>query len=111
MSRRGKRVALHAPSPGPLVTVLCLAAPVVAAALFYTWTRVTAVRLGYALSRETATQRRLLTQQDALRLDVAALKSPNRLAKLASDRGLAPPTPDRILPLAPNGPNGPEGGR
>ena len=97
---RGRRShVLRTVAPGPMGAALFAAAPVVAAALFFVWTRVTTVRLGYALSRETAAQRRLLAERDGLRLDVAALKSPDRLVKLAAERGLAPPSPDRVLPL------------
>ncbi len=85
---------------GPLSLSLCLAAPVIAAALFYVWTRVTTVRLGYALARASSTQTRLLAQRDSLRLEVATLKSPDRLAVMAAERGLTPPSPDRILILS-----------
>ena len=97
MTSRGS-LLLRMVSPGPLTTALCIAAPVVAASLFYVWTRVTSVRLGYALSRSTAAQRRLLAEQDGLRLDVSALKSPARLSKIAAERGLTAPPAARILP-------------
>ena len=97
MSTLGPR--LRTVAPGPMATALCLAAPVVAAALFFVWTRVTTIRLGYALSRATESHSRLLAERASLRLDVAALKSPKRLAKLAKNRGLAPPAPERIMPL------------
>ena len=86
-------------APGPLAIALCLAAPVVAAALLFVWIRVTTIDLGYALSQVTAEQRRLLAERDSLRLEVAALKTPQRLAKLAAQRDMAPPPAERVLPL------------
>lgn len=92
-------VILKSVAPGPLAAALCLAAPVVAAALLFVWIRVTTIRLGYALSQATADHGRLLAERDSLRLEVAALKTPQRLAKLASERGMAAPPPERVLPL------------
>ncbi len=94
---RSRPSLLRTVAPGPLAAVLCVCAPVVAAALFFVWTRVETIRLGYALSRATAAQARLLAERDSLRVDVAALKSPERLRKLAKQRGLAPPRPERVL--------------
>ena len=96
MSARPSTV-LRTVAPGPLAAALCVAAPVVAAALFFVWTRVTTIRLGYELAQVSAVQDRLLAENNSLRVDVAALKTPKRLAKLAEERGLHAPTSERIV--------------
>lgn len=100
MNADRRTIILRTVSPGPMTVALCLFSPVVAASLFFVWTRVTTVRLGYALSRSAALQARLLAERDSLRLEVAALKSPDRLAQLAAERGLTAPPSDRVISLA-----------
>ena len=82
---------------GPVGTALLFAAPVVAAALFYVWTHVHAVRLGYALSDAGERHQTLVEEQRALELDVAALKAPERLESVAKKYGLAPPKPEQVI--------------
>lgn len=71
---------------GPLGQSVLIAAPIVAAALFYVWTHVTTVQLGYALSRAGEVHERLLEENRGLRIENAALRAPDRLKKLARVR-------------------------
>ncbi len=83
---------------GPVVTAVMLAIPVVAAALFYVWTHVSTVRLGYEMSEAAKQHRALLEVNRGLRIEVAALKSPERLEKLGRTKyELAPPTAKQII--------------
>lgn len=87
--------------PGPLGTALLVAAPVVAAALFYVWTHNTTVALGYALSDAGKAHRALLEKNRALRIKAAALRSPDRLQHLAKSRfSLAPPKSEQVVRVA-----------
>jgi cell division protein FtsL len=86
--------------PGPIGISVCIAAPVVMAALFYVWTNVTTVRLGYELSDAAKVHRELIEQNRGLRVEVAALKAPDRLARLAKlHHDLAPPQTAQVIEL------------
>lgn len=74
---------------GPLGTALWIALPVVAAGLFYVWTHVTTVRLGYDLSRADQAHQRLLEEQQLLRVKHGNLVNPQHLERLARARGFA----------------------
>jgi cell division protein FtsL len=85
---------------GPIGFSVGIAVPVVMAALFYVWTNVTMVRLGYELSEAAKIHQELLEQNRGLRVEVAALKAPDRLARLAKlHHGLAPPATEQVIEL------------
>lgn len=83
---------------GPLGAAVLLAAPVVAAALFYVWTHVTTVRLGYDLSRADQAHQRLLEEEQRLRVKYTNLVNPQHLERLAKARGFAY-RPHQTVPL------------
>lgn len=88
-------------SVGPVGIALLGVAPVTAAALFFVWTRITTVQLGYDLSEAAASHQRLLEENRALRLEVAALRATARLERLAGEvYGLRPPGPGQVVVLA-----------
>jgi cell division protein FtsL len=72
----------------PLSLTLIFVTPVVAAALFYVWTHVATVRLGYDLSAEAKIHEKLVEANRGLRIEIATLKSPQRLKELAHGRYL-----------------------
>ena len=83
---------------GPIGFSVGIAIPIVMAALFYVWTNVTMVRLGYELSEAAKAHKQLLEQNRGLRVEVAALKAPDRLQRLAKlDYELAPPRPEQVI--------------
>lgn len=82
---------------GPVGTAMLVAAPVTAAALFYVWTHIESVRLGYALSEAGAAHEQIVERNRALKLDVAALKAPERLERMAEKYGLQAPRPEQII--------------
>lgn len=100
-AERAKRVVTDAASDlAPVLTALMLALPVVFAGLFFVWSRVVTVRLGYEISRASDAHHRLLEENRGLRIESAALKAPDRLEKLARETyGLAPPRPEQIIRL------------
>lgn len=80
------------------VLAVGLAAPVVAAAVFYVWTRVATVRLGYQISRAGSEHARLVEEKAALRSEISTMRSPRRLEALARERyGLGAPRAEQIV--------------
>jgi cell division protein FtsL len=66
--------------------------------LLYTWCRVQCIRDGYAISKATERHRQLVALQSKLRVELAHLKSPERIAQIAKGRfGLTAPTPEQII--------------
>jgi len=65
---------------------------------FYTWCRVQNVQHGYEISRETQNKKQLLVYQNSLRIELARLKSPDRIAKIAKQQlGLIMPTTEKTI--------------
>jgi cell division protein FtsL len=59
---------------------------------FYTWCRVNNVGLGYVVASETDKQSKLLAYQNNLKIELARLKSPERIARIAQEQlGLSMP--------------------
>ena len=70
----------------------------IAELLIYTWSRVQCVNTGYEISNENNKNRKLITLQNNLKVELARLKSPERLAKIAKNRlGLKTPTPKQMI--------------
>ena len=66
--------------------------------LAYTWSRVQCVRMGYDISAAIGHQRELQRAQNNLKIEMARLKSPERIAKIAKDRlGLRIPKPEQMV--------------
>jgi cell division protein FtsL len=79
---------------------MAIVAPVVCAALFYVWAQVTTTRLGYTVSQVSDTHRSLLEVNRGLRIEVAALRAPERLERLAIERfRLVPPKNEQVIRL------------
>ena len=66
--------------------------------LFYTWCRVQNVQVGYEISDQTQNQRQLETYQNNLKIELARLKSPDRINRIATQQlGLITPTTDKTI--------------
>ena len=66
--------------------------------LFYTWCRVQCTRLSYEISREAKRYRQLLTLKSNLRIELAHLKSPDRVFLIAKHQlGLDMPKPEQFV--------------
>lgn len=64
----------------------------------YTWCRVNCIGVGYEISKETKTQHELIALQNNLKIELASLKSPERIAKIAKDQlGLKTPTKSQTI--------------
>lgn len=70
----------------------------IAELLFYTWCRVQNTQYGYEISREANNQKQLTAYQNNLRIELARLKSPDRIAQIAKQQlGLIMPTTDKTI--------------
>jgi cell division protein FtsL len=66
--------------------------------LFYTWCRVQCVRSGYRITAEKKRHKKLLNLQKNLQVELAGLKSPDRIGRIAREQlGLVMPEPKQII--------------
>ncbi len=66
--------------------------------LFYTWCRVQCVRVGYEIQKATDRNQIMITRQDNLKIELARLKSPQRIEKIAKQQiGLTTPTHEQVV--------------
>ena len=66
--------------------------------LFFTWCRVQTIGAGYEISRETQRHQDLINFQNNLKVELARLKSPERIAKIAKNQlGLITPTREQMI--------------
>jgi len=66
--------------------------------LLYTWSRVQCMRLGYGISAAVEKQRELQLLQNNLKVELARLKSPDRIIKIATEQlGLIHPKPEQTI--------------
>ncbi|UCF92802.1 MAG: cell division protein FtsL [Desulfobacterales bacterium] len=82
------------------VTLMCivLMGLFIGELLFYTWCRVQCVRTRYEISEENARYQRLMTLQDNLKIELAHLKSPRRIARIARTQlGLVTPSREQLI--------------
>lgn len=64
----------------------------------YTWCRIQCVKTGYEISKETDKNLKLITLQKNLKIEIARLKSPRRIAKIATQQlGLVMPKPGQVI--------------
>ncbi len=65
--------------------------------LFYTWCRIQCVGVGYEISEQIDEHRDLVTRQGNLKIELARLKSPERIAEIARQIGLTTPKQDQMI--------------
>lgn len=69
---------------------------VVAACLFRVWIHQSVIAAGYAISEARSEARELTKQRKALQVELAALRSPDRLESEATKQGLVPMAPAQL---------------
>ncbi len=68
--------------------------------LFFTWVRVQFVRVKYEISNETSKTQKMLTIQKNLKIELAHLKSPKRIAEIARTKlGLVMPDSEQMVKI------------
>ena len=66
--------------------------------LIYTWARVQCVNVGYEINEASRKNFELSTVKKNIQIELARLKSPERISKIAKERlGLATPTPEQVI--------------
>jgi cell division protein FtsL len=94
MKRRKKK----ARNPKMLAVSLVIMGLFIAELLFYTWCRVQSIQTRYEISELKVKQQQLVTHQDTLKIELARLKSPKRIAKIAKQQlGLVAPTSKQLV--------------
>jgi len=64
----------------------------------YTWCRVQCVAIGYEISKIAYRQKETTALRNNLKIELASLKSPARIAEIAkSQLGLTMPTPEQLV--------------
>jgi cell division protein FtsL len=70
----------------------------IAELLIYTWFRVQCVGIGYETSKAAHLLQEHIKLQNNLKVELASLKSPDRIAKIAKNQlGLKTPTPAQVI--------------
>lgn len=67
--------------------------------LVYSWCRVQYVQTGYEVNQARRQGRRLLALQQALTVEEARLRSPQRIRRLAQEQGLVVPDSRQVVVL------------
>ena len=68
--------------------------------LLVTWCRVQHMKVGYRITQATEEQQHLIKVQTQLKVEIARLRSPERIAKIARGKlGLAPPREEQVVVL------------
>ncbi|MBU0985899.1 MAG: cell division protein FtsL [Proteobacteria bacterium] len=64
----------------------------------YTWCRVQCTGIGYEISKAESQQSELMALRNNLKVELASLKSPARIAKIAKNQlGLTTPAPEQMV--------------
>jgi cell division protein FtsL len=81
-----------------VLVTLVVAAVFIGCALFSVWAHHQVISLGYEISKANQEEQELLQLNKKLRLEIAALKSPNRIQGTAMrDLGFANPQKDQLI--------------
>ena len=84
--------------PNLFFPILVFLVAIILTLLFFLWSRLETVKLGYEISRENKKTIELLDENKSLRLQVVNLKSPERIERLARERiGLVYPRERQIV--------------
>ena len=99
MAARSKRRSRpRKPKIRPWMAALVL---VIGEMLLVTWCRVQHIKVGYRITQATEERQELIKVQNKLKVEIARLRSPERIAKIARDQlGLVAPTEEqtKVLP-------------
>lgn len=91
----------HVPERSKLIGIWIILMSIFISELFlYAWCRVQCVNIGYEITQAEQNQRDLVALQNKLKVELAHLKSPERIAEIAKEQlGLTTPEPKQIMVL------------
>jgi cell division protein FtsL len=96
--KSGKKGGRKTWSIGAMSMGLLLMGIFIGELLVYTWSRVQYTRTGYDISRAVREQQQLMAVQKELQVELARLKSPERLSRIAeTSMGLKMPTSRQMV--------------
>ena len=85
-------------NPKILAACLVFMGLFIAELLVYTWSRVQCIQVRYEISELAANQQRLVMLQENLKIELARLKAPQRIASIAKQQlGLVAPTSKQLI--------------
>jgi cell division protein FtsL len=91
---KGKSVAIKS----RLLLLILLVLFLIAGSLFYVWSRIQVIQLGYEISNGLKEGRGLAEANKKLRLEIATLKSYARIEKIAVEElRMGKPKPDQVI--------------
>lgn len=83
-----------------LIKLLSVVVFTVFLALFYIWSRIEVVKIGYEIGELQKHQKVLKAHHQKLKMELSVLKSPTRIEKLALDQlKMIWPTPEMMYPI------------
>lgn len=89
------------PKPGfrrrAALTAVLLSVTVLFVGLFYVWTRMQIVQIGYEISELESKNKELKNRKRELQLEIASLQSPGELERKARKLGLVSPEMRRVV--------------
>ena len=95
------RLGIDRPKPGfsrtATLTAVLLAVTVLCVGLFYVWTRMQIVQIGYEISELESKNKELKNRKRELQLEIASLQSPGELGRKARKLGLVSPEMRRVV--------------
>jgi len=91
-----KKKAQQTPSRGTAIWIIIMFL-FIGELFFYTWCRVQFTRVGYEITQASRNQQSLLALQKNLKIELARLKSPERLSRLAEKLQLTTPRPEQLI--------------
>jgi len=94
------RVSERSGGEGVVSAVLLALVIIIGTLLFFTWSRVQTVKIGYEIFNANSEMRRLDQENKELILEIATLKSPKRIERIAREElKLLPPKDEQIVIL------------
>lgn len=94
---RGEEVAREV-NRNLIFVVLVVALVFIGSSLFYVWSHHQIISLGYETSQATRDEQTLFQENKRLRLELAALKAPSRIEKMAQQHlGLGTPQKEQLI--------------
>ena len=95
MKRNGKR---NLSKPRLLLFFTLPLLFLIGGSLFYVWSRIQVIQLGYEISNALKEGRGLTETSKKLRIEIAALKSYARIERIATEElGMTKPKPDQVI--------------
>lgn len=87
-------------SPLFLFSAVFIITIIVMVILFYVWSRLVTINIGYEISSAEFNRKALLKEKEMMSIEIASLKSPDRIEEIAkTELGLVYPSQEQIIRL------------